>query len=110
MIRSPNADNWEMSVPKVVDVFEVYRGDVVVCTEPNGARHSWTVTDEAIFGGGIIFGVIETEDHNVYRRQGDQWECYTPETGSQRVSDEIALHLGLVEQAAAYFKSNGRIQ
>jgi hypothetical protein len=54
--------------PKVVDIFPVYRGDVVVCTESNGARHSWTVTDEAIFGGGIIFGVIETEDHNVYRR------------------------------------------
>jgi hypothetical protein len=99
-----------MSVPKVVDIFKVYRGDVVVCTETNGLRHSWTVTDEAIFGGGVIFDVIETEDHNVYRRLGDHWQSYTPEAGSQKVSDEIAAHLGLVEQAAAYFKSNGRIQ
>lgn len=99
-----------MVVPKIADVFEVNRGDVVVCTEAYGARHSWTLTDEAIFGGGIIFGVIETEDHNVYRRLGDQWQSYTREAGSQKVSDEIAAHLGLVEQAAAYFKSNGRIQ
>jgi hypothetical protein len=99
-----------MGAPKVVDVFQVYRGDVVVSTESNGVRHSWTVTDEAIFGGGVIFDVIETEDHNVCRRQGDQWKSYTPEAGSQKVSDEIAVHLGLVEQAAAYFKSNGRIQ
>ena len=110
MIRSPSADNRTMSTPKVVDVFPVYRGDVVVCTESNGVRHSWTVTDEAIFGGGVIFDVIETEDHNVYRRQGDQWRSYAPEAESQKVSDEIAVHLGLVEQAAAYFKSNGRIQ
>ena len=80
------------------------------CAEADGPEHSWTVTDDAISGGGIICDGTETEDHNVYRRQGDQWHSYTSEAGSQKVSDEIAMHLGLVEQAAAYFKSNGRIQ
>jgi hypothetical protein len=92
---------WQiMGVPKVVDVFEVYRGDVVVCTEANGVRNSWTITDDAIFGGGVIFGLIETEHHNMYRRRGDQWQSHTLEVGSQKVSDEIAVQLCLVEQAA----------
>jgi hypothetical protein len=99
-----------MSTPKVVDVFNGYQGDVVVCTEADGARHSWTVTNEAIFGGGIIFNGTEREDHNVYRRQGDQWQSYTPKAGLQKVSNELAAHLDLVEQAAATYKSSGQVQ
>jgi hypothetical protein len=99
-----------MSVPKVVEVFNGYQPDVVVCTEVDGARYSWTITDEAIFGGGTIFNGIETEDHNVYRRKGDQWQSYTPESGLQKVSDELAAHLDLVEQAAAIYKNPGPVQ
>ncbi len=99
-----------MSVPKVVEIFNGYRGDVIVCTEADGVRHSWTVTDEAIFGGGIINNGVKTEDHNVYRRQGNQWQMQTPEGGSERVSDGLATHLDLVDQAAAIYKSSGQVQ
>jgi len=52
----------------VVDIFSAYQGDVVVCTEADGARYLWTARVEAIFGGGVIFECAETEDHNTYRR------------------------------------------
>jgi hypothetical protein len=99
-----------MTTPKVVEILNGYRGDVIVSTEADGVRHSWTVSAEGIFGGGIIFGGSETEDHNVYRRHGDQWHSYTPEAGLQKVSEEIAAHLDLVEQAAAIYKVTGQIQ
>jgi hypothetical protein len=99
-----------MSAPKVVEGFNGYQGDVVVCTEADGTRHSWTVTDEAIFGGGVIKNGIETQDHNVYRRLGDQWQMRTPKVESQKASDEIAALLDLVEQAAATYKSSGQVQ
>jgi hypothetical protein len=99
-----------MSVPKVVEIFNGYRGDVIVCTEADGVRHSWTVTDEAIFGGGIINNGVETEDHSVYRRKGNQWQMQTPETSLRTVSDELAAHLDLVERAAAIYKSSGQVQ
>jgi|SRR5882762_8298391 len=99
-----------MSTPKVVEIFNGYRGDVVVCTEAYGVRYSGTASDEAIFSGCIIHNGVETEDHDVYRRQGDQWQMQAPETRSQRVSDELAAHLDLVEQAAATYKSPGRVQ
>jgi len=66
--------------------------------------------DEAIFGGGIINNGVEAEDHNAYRRQGNQWQMQTPEASLQTVSDELAAHLGLVEQAAAIYKSSGQVQ
>src|SRR5882762_11984004 len=99
-----------MSTPRVVEVFNGYRGDVIVCTEADGARHSWTVNDDAIFGGGIINNGVETEDHNVYRRQGNKWQMQTPETSLQTVSDELAAYLDLVDQAAAIYKSSGQVQ
>jgi|SRR5580704_1826620 hypothetical protein len=100
-----------MSSPKVVELFSGYRGAVIVCTETDGARHSWTVMDETIFGGGVInLNGTETLDHNTYRRNGDRWESHTPEAGLQRVSDEIASHLDLVEQAATSYKSSGPVQ
>src|SRR5580693_9424954 len=99
-----------MSSPKIVEVLDGYRGAVIVCTEADGATHSWTVTNEVILGGGIICRGIETLDHNTYRQKGNQWQSYTPETGSQIVSDEIAAHLDLVEQTAASFKSSGPVQ
>jgi hypothetical protein len=95
---------------KVVDVFNGYQGDVIVCTEADGARYSWTATEKDILGGGIIFEGTETEDHNTYRRQGDHWQSYTPETGFQKVSDEIAAHLDLVKQAAAMYRASGQVQ
>jgi hypothetical protein len=98
-----------MGTSKVVTVFNGYRTDVV-CTEAEGARYSWTATDEATFGGGIINNGIETEDHRVYRRQGDHWQSFTPETRVQKVSDELAAHLDLVGQAAATYKSSGQVQ
>jgi hypothetical protein len=99
-----------MSVPKVVEVFNGYRGDVIVCTDADGARYSWTVTTKAIFGGGIISDGTETEDHGVYRRQGDQWESNIPGAGLQTVTDKLSAHLDLVEQAAATYKSSGQVQ
>jgi len=93
-----------------VEIFNGYRGDVIVCTEADGVSYSWTATDEAIFGGGIINNGIETQDHNVYRRLGDQWQMRTPEVESQKVSDEVAAHLDLVEEAAATYKSSGQVQ
>ena len=87
-----------MGTPKIVEVFDGYRGDVVVCTEVDGARYSWTVTGETIFGGGVIFEGTETENHNVYRWQGDHWLFHTAETGLQKVSDEIAAHLILLSR------------
>jgi hypothetical protein len=62
-----------MNTPKVVEVLNSYRGAVIVCTETDGATHSWTVTAETILGGGIIFEGAETLDHNTYRRLGNQW-------------------------------------
>jgi len=99
-----------VSIPKIVDVFKVYRGDVVVCTEADGVRYSWTSSVDAILGGGIIFEGIETLDQNTYRRKGDYWQSLSAENESQEVSAETAAHLDLVEQAAAYFKSSGRVQ
>jgi hypothetical protein len=99
-----------MSPPKVVEMLNGYRGAVIVCTEADGATHSWTATDEAILGGGVVSEGTETLDHNTYRREGDQWQSYTPEGSLQKVSDEIAAHLDLVEQAAATYKSSGPVQ
>ena len=99
-----------MSVPKVVEIFNGYRGDVIVCTEADGVKHSWTVTDKAIFGGGNINNGVKTEDHNVYRRQGNQWQMQTPEASLQTVSDKLSAHLDLVEQAATTHKATGQVQ
>jgi hypothetical protein len=99
-----------MGAPKVIDVLDGYKGDVIVATEADGAIYSWTVRDTEIFGGGIIFEGTETEDHNTYRRQDNQWCSYTPDTGSQKIGDEIAAHLDLVEQAAATYKTQGPVQ
>ena len=99
-----------MTAPKIVDVFNVYRGDVVVCTEADGVRYSWTSTADAILGGGIIFEGIETLDQNTYRRKGDYWRSLSAEIESQEVSAETAAHLDLVEQAAAIYKASGQIQ
>jgi hypothetical protein len=99
-----------LSAPKVIAVLNGYQGDVIVSTESNGSTHSWTVRDNEIFGGGIIFEGNETEDHNTYRRQDNQWCSFTPEAGSQKVADEIAAHLDLAEQAAATNKSRGQVQ
>jgi len=100
-----------MSSPKVADIFNGYRGAVILCAEVDGVRYSWTATGEAILGGGTTtFGGTETLDHNTYRRQGNQWQGYTPEGSLQKVSDEIAAHLDLVEQTAAAYKSTGRVQ
>lgn len=100
-----------MNAPKVVEVLNDYQGDVIVSTEADGATYSWTVTDREIFGGGIIsVDETETEDHNTYRRDGDKWQSYTSEKESHEVSDDIAVHLDLVEQAAAHFKSSGQVQ
>jgi len=52
----------------------------------------------------------QTEDDNVYRQQGDQWQANSPEAGSQKVNDEIGAHLNLVEQEAAPYESSGRVQ
>jgi hypothetical protein len=101
----------QMSPPKVIEISNGYRGAVIVCTEADGVTHSWTVTDDAILGSGIItFDGTETLDHNTYRRIGNQWHSYTPEGGLQKVSDEIATHLDLVEQTAATYKSSGPVQ
>ena len=100
-----------MSAPKVVEVLSGYQGTVLVCTEADEVRYCWTATDSEIMGGSTItFPGIETIDPNSYRRQDDQWYSYTPEEVSQKVSDEIAAHLDLVEQAAAAHKSSGRVQ
>jgi hypothetical protein len=99
-----------MGVPKVLEVLNGYQGDVVVSTEADGVRYSWTARDEVIFGGGVIFEGIETLDHNTYRRHDNLWYSFTPEVGSQKVAVEIAAHLDLVEQAATNFKSSGRVQ
>ena|ERR1039457_290426 len=100
-----------MSPPKVVEVLNGYQGTVLVCTVGNDVRYYWTATDGEILGGGVLtYPGIETIDPNSYRRQDDQWYSYTPEEVSQKVSDEIAAHLNLVEQAAVAYKSSGRIQ
>ena len=99
-----------MSDPKVVEILGAPQGHVVVCTEADGTRYSWTSTDDAILGGGTIFEGTEALDHKTYRRQGDQWKSYTPEGRVEKVSDQIARHLALVEQAAANYKSLGRVQ
>jgi hypothetical protein len=100
-----------MSPPKVVEILNGYRGAVMVCTEADGDRHSWTATDNVILGGGVItFKGTETLDHNAYRRIGNQWHCYATEAGLQKVSNETAAHLDLVEQAAAAYKSSGPVQ
>jgi hypothetical protein len=100
-----------MSAPKVVEILSAPESHVIVCTETDGARYSWTVSDREIFGGGIISADgIETEDHNTYRRDGDKWQSYASEKESQEVSDDITAHLDLVEQAVANYKTSGRVQ
>jgi hypothetical protein len=100
-----------MNTPKVLEMFDGYRGAVVVCTEADGALHSWTVNDDAILGGGIItFDGNEMLDHNTYRREGDHWQSYTPGRAPEKVSDELSAQLALVEQVAAYYKLSGPVQ
>ena len=99
-----------MIAPKVIEVLNGYQGDVIVSTEADATTHSWTVRAREIFGGGVIFEGIETLDHNTYRRQDSQWYSFTPEAGSQKVTDAIAAHLDLAEQAAAIHKTQGSVQ
>jgi hypothetical protein len=102
---------WAMSAPKVVEIINCFGGAVTVITEADGTTHSWTVTADAILGGGVTTNEgTETLDYNTYRREGDHWQSYAPEGTSERVSDEIAAHLDLVEQAAASRKSSGPVQ
>jgi len=60
--------------------------------------------------GGIICDAIEIEDHNVDRRQGEQWHTYTSKAGSQKVSDEFIAHLDLIEEAATSHTASGQVQ
>jgi hypothetical protein len=100
-----------MSAPKVVEVLNGYRGTVMVSTEVDGVRYSWTATNENILGGGVMtFDGTETLDFNTYRREESRWRSYTAEGVVEKVSDEIAAHLDLVEQAAANYKSSGQVQ
>lgn len=100
-----------MSAPKVIEVLKGYRGGIVVTTESDGSSHSWTATDEEICGGGVISsGGTETLNHCTYNQQGNQWHSYSPETGSQKVSKEIAGHLDLVKRTAAIHKGRGQVQ
>jgi hypothetical protein len=96
-----------MGTPKVVDVTNWQWGDVTVITEADETTRAWTVTDNGILGGGIIFYVeIEMLDRNTYRREGGEWRSYTTEGDIESVTRIIAAQLDLVEQGAAACKSS----
>jgi len=57
----------------------------------------------------VIFEGTETLDHHTYRRNGDHWQSFSPEDSSKEISDEIAAHLDLVEQAVATYKASGPV-
>ncbi len=100
-----------MIAPKVVEVLNGYLGAVLIRTKSGPTLHSWTVVEWEILGGGSIsIDGAETADYNIYRRQGDQWDCVAPDGEVMRVSEEIGRHLNLAEQAAASYIAVGPVQ
>jgi len=77
-----STDNRTMSAPQSRRSLNVI-GNVIVCTETDESDTPGPRRTKP-YSRGIINNGVEAEDHNAYRRQGNQWQMQTPEASCKR--------------------------